>query len=386
MVNTARRLKATLPRVTLMVVTMMLIQGGLPALAQSAASFATKPYVVSISSVAVSKSKPEPTRLPPATKAAAPNQGPLPIIMFKAATPPPVKAAQTKPLETKPLESKSLEYKPLEPKPLEPKLLEIKPPAMKPVEHPRAEAAPVQTLPALSINETIASITPLAISSPRPDLNVAEVVRGQVSLDVVNAALQRPHSRGRHRDSKAVAARDGALSANAGPLRRIVRDTRKSVIRDLPEALADTLPWVDKERKGEPFDAVLDRVADDLRRANSADPAWALPAQREIRALSKRLETLSAPPPLGEADSTSPLANAISGLDERPFRPRPIWPGASGRPEAQTRPVTLLTISGQQTGPRVSGIASAYIPTADDNDGNPPQKTAPPPRRSPHAK
>lgn len=161
-----------------------------------------------------------------------------------------------------------------------------------------------------------------------------------------------------------------------GPVRRILQDTGRGLAHDLPEAVADALPWVDRDAKNEPFDEVLDRVAEDLNRAARADPAWALPAQREIRALSQRFNTLSAPPPLTQAfDDTRPAAG-LASADDRPFRPRPIWPGAAGRPEAQVRPVTLVTVAEQQAGPRVSGVATRYIPAAEDDDGNPAPATS----------
>lgn len=154
-----------------------------------------------------------------------------------------------------------------------------------------------------------------------------------------------------------------------GPVRRILQDTRRGITRDLPEAVADAMPWVDRDAKNEPFDDVLDRVSDELHRAALADPAWALPAQREIRALSRRLEMLPAPPPLSQVPDNSRPVSVAAGIDDRPFRPRPIWPGASGRPEAQVRPVTLVTNSDQQAGPRVGGVATRYLPAAEDDDG-----------------
>jgi hypothetical protein len=164
-------------------------------------------------------------------------------------------------------------------------------------------------------------------------------------------------------------------------MQRIFQDTRTSITYDMPEALADSLPWVDRDRKAEPFERVLARVADDLTRAAQSDPEWALGAKREIRDLSKRLDRLPEPPPLqlvSQDDGGETNPSGIVGLETRPFRPRPIWPGASGRPEAQIRPVTIITDTGNQTGPRTSGLEATYVPSGEDAT---PATTTP--RRSP---
>lgn len=140
----------------------------------------------------------------------------------------------------------------------------------------------------------------------------------------------------------------------AGPFKRIWRDTKKSVVTDIPEALADSLPWVDRGDKDEPIEQVLARVSADLSRASANDPEWVNPAESELRELSKRLSTLAEP----AADPTpSPMAAPRVEVDAagRPFRPRPIWPGASGRPEAQSRPTALVTGSSLQQGPEALG-------------------------------
>ena len=140
----------------------------------------------------------------------------------------------------------------------------------------------------------------------------------------------------------------------AGPFKRIWRDTKKSVIQDVPEALADALPWVDRGQKDESIEQVLARVSADLSRASARDPEWINPAESELRELSKRLSTLAEPP----VDGT--LGGVVTPVVEvdaagRPFRPRPIWPGASGRPEAQSRPTALVTGSTIQQGPEAIG-------------------------------
>lgn len=140
----------------------------------------------------------------------------------------------------------------------------------------------------------------------------------------------------------------------AGPFKRIWRDTKKSVVEDIPEALADALPWVDRADKDEPIEKVLARVSADLSRASAKDPEWINPAEGELRELSKRLATLAAPPATGIAGAT------VATLPEqdtanRPFRPRPIWPGTNGRPEMQSRPTALVTGSTIQQGPEAIG-------------------------------
>lgn len=140
----------------------------------------------------------------------------------------------------------------------------------------------------------------------------------------------------------------------AGPFKRIWRDTKKSVVQDIPEALADALPWVDRGDKDEPIEQVLARVSADLSRASAQDPEWVNPAESELRELSKRLATLAEPP----ADTASvPTRVTLPEQDSanRPFRPRPIWPGASGRPEMQSRPTALVTGSTIQQGPEAVG-------------------------------
>lgn len=164
------------------------------------------------------------------------------------------------------------------------------------------------------------------------------------------------------------------------PLRAIAQDTGTAIVRGLPEALADALPWVDRRRKDEPFDQVLARVADDLQRSSSGDPAWAFGAQREIRALARRLDSFSAPPPHQQDQTDSVSANDIAQIDGRPFRPRPIWPGASGRPEAQVRPNTLVTPSFEQAGIDAVGVVGRYVSDYEEPETMP---TAPL-RRSAH--
>jgi hypothetical protein len=162
-----------------------------------------------------------------------------------------------------------------------------------------------------------------------------------------------------------------------GPFRRIFEDTRTSVVRDVPEALADALPWVDKGQKAESFEGVLSRVASDLQAASARDPQWALGAQGNIRRLAKQLDTFPAPPP---APMTEPEL-AVQSAPTRRFRPRPIWPGASGRPEAQVRPVTVITPTGYQHGTQTSGV-TAPIRAGDMDEAGDMSDQATPPKAS----
>ena len=148
---------------------------------------------------------------------------------------------------------------------------------------------------------------------------------------------------------------------NPSAFARIWRDSKTGLLHDAPEALADALPWVDKSQKAEPISEVLTKVVDDLNRAAAQDPEWVNPAERELRELSKRLSTLSEPPPsvpnpaqLGSDGEIAKGDRPIS-YGSRPFRPRPIWPGATVSSEVQSRPVSVVTYTGLDNGPAVQG-------------------------------
>jgi hypothetical protein len=147
---------------------------------------------------------------------------------------------------------------------------------------------------------------------------------------------------------------EAKVNKPAGPFKRIWRDTKKSVMQDIPEALADALPWVDRGDKDEPIEQVLARVSADLSRASAKDPEWINPAESELRELSKRLSSLAEPPANG-TPSTAVATMPEHDTANRPFRPRPIWPGSSGRPEMQSRPTALVTGSTIQQGPEAIG-------------------------------
>jgi hypothetical protein len=153
------------------------------------------------------------------------------------------------------------------------------------------------------------------------------------------------------------------VDPNAKPsaFARIWRDSKTGLLHDAPEALADALPWVDKSQKAEPIANVLTKVVDELNRAAAQDPEWVNPAERELRELSKRLATLSAPPPAvpspAQLSSDGEMAKGDRPISygSRPFRPRPIWPGATASTEVQSRPVSVVTYTGLDDGPPVQG-------------------------------
>jgi hypothetical protein len=178
--------------------------------------------------------------------------------------------------------------------------------------------------------------------------------------------------------------RSRARPYQRGAFRRIFQDTRSTLGYDVPEAMADALPWVDRDRKQEPFEAVLARVADDLSRASESDPEWARGSAHEIRNLAKRLDRLSEPPPRPEmVNGLEEQSSVIEAgqTDGRPFRPRPIWPGTSGRPEAQVRPITVTTLTGVQEGPRALGVVAQYTPSAEDQAETQPTRSPQPRQR-----
>lgn len=162
-----------------------------------------------------------------------------------------------------------------------------------------------------------------------------------------------------------------------GPFRRIYEDTRTAVVRDLPEAFAHALPWVDRAHKDKPLDAVLAEVSDDLSRAAASDPEWAKPAEDELRELARRLRGLSAPPPHAQARAMAAVAPPAE--QGRPFRPRPVWPGASASAtEPQSRPLAITTGTPDETGPATRGHPGLAEP-----DPEPAAASAPPSTRRP---
>lgn len=229
-----------------------------------------------------------------------------------------------------------------------------------PSKPPLPIAAPItgakaRSLPVVMFRASPAPLQQMTQSGPAP-ISAAPMLRSQAQAQAQFA----PNS--------------AQKSKRRGPFRRIFEDTRTSVVRDVPEALADALPWVDKGQKAESFEGVLSRVASDLQAASARDPQWALGAQDNIRRLAKQLDTFPAPPP---APMTKPEM-AVQSAPARPFRPRPIWPGASGRPEAQVRPVTVITPTGYQQGAQAAGVTAPIRAPDMDEAGDMLDQAAPP--------
>ena len=158
--------------------------------------------------------------------------------------------------------------------------------------------------------------------------------------------------RARNHTANDIAPQSPVEPQNRGPLKAIYQDSRTALFEGLPNRIASGLPWVNHGNRGEPFESVLARVTTDLQSASAANPEWALPAQNEIRRLAMQLDRLPAPPTY--AGAQNPTDDAPPTASNRPFRPRPIWPGASANIEAQTRPTSLTT-----TGVDEQGSASA---------------------------
>ena len=181
--------------------------------------------------------------------------------------------------------------------------------------------------------------------------------------------------------------RDITLDTNSpidpkrGPMTAIVQDSSRALRRDVPQAFADILPWVDNTRKQEPFESVLARVSDNLSRANSSDPEWANPAQSEIRELATRLDRLSSPPQY-VAEYQAPVAASKSAdiRASRPFYTRPIWPGAHPNSESQLRPIAIVSTTEDESGARTTGQNLAFA--ASSLEAPEAQKPKPQPTRT----
>lgn len=129
--------------------------------------------------------------------------------------------------------------------------------------------------------------------------------------------------------------------AKRPPLKAIYQDSVKAVKEDVPQAVADNLPWVDTMRKQEPLDTVLARVSDNLSRANASDPEWVYPAQSELRELAQKLDKLSNPPQYKSEIESPTVKSTIS--DRKEFRKRPVWHGAKGVNDVNIRPEVVTS-------------------------------------------
>ena len=131
--------------------------------------------------------------------------------------------------------------------------------------------------------------------------------------------------------------------ATRGPIKAIYQDTKSAIANDVPQALADHLPWVDTNRKQENFESVLDRVSDNLQRASAADPEWAYPAQSEIRELAQKLDKLPSPPQYRDETvykDYDPKHEDIT--TSTGYHKRPVWGGANASSAEQPqKPVAL---------------------------------------------
>ncbi len=138
--------------------------------------------------------------------------------------------------------------------------------------------------------------------------------------------------------------------ANRGPIKAIYQDTKTAIIHDAPQALANTLPWVDKDRKNQPTDVVLKNVSDKLARANAADPEWVKPARDQLFELSRKLETLPNAPQYKEEYQEQQMPQ---DPNSRAFKPRPVWPGSKIAYEPQNRPITITSDGVEGNNPKL---------------------------------
>ncbi len=125
-----------------------------------------------------------------------------------------------------------------------------------------------------------------------------------------------------------------------GPWRAIYEDTKTAIKEDVPQAIADYLPWVDYDRKNVPFNEVLGKVANGLDRASKEDPEWAISLKPELMDLARKMDAMSSPPQYKSEYAEPEIDEA---LGEKSFKKRPIWPGAKFAKEEQYRPFALTS-------------------------------------------
>jgi hypothetical protein len=124
-----------------------------------------------------------------------------------------------------------------------------------------------------------------------------------------------------------------------GPIAAIYQDTKTAIVKDVPQNVADVLPWVDKERKNQNYDKTLAIVADSLSRANQSDKEWAKPIANDLAQLARKIETLPNPPQYQEEIRPTRLQNQYS--EERDYQARPIWQKTAQNQEVGKRPIRL---------------------------------------------
>lgn len=132
-----------------------------------------------------------------------------------------------------------------------------------------------------------------------------------------------------------------------GPWRAIYEDTKSAIKNDLPQALADSLPWVDYERKQIPFDIVLNKVADGLNRASKEDPEWAINLKPELMDLARKMDAMPSPPQYKAEYAATEIKDEIAA---KSFKKRPVWPGAKITDEEQIRPFALTSQTENELG------------------------------------
>lgn len=159
-----------------------------------------------------------------------------------------------------------------------------------------------------------------------------------------------------------------------GPWRAIYEDTKSAIKNDVPQAIADYLPWVDYERKQVPFNEVLGKVANGLDRAYQEDPEWAASLKPELMDLARKMDAMPSPPQykaeyaVEEIDQASP---------SKSFKKRPVWPGAKFANEEQIRPFALTSQTENEIGGASEVLPANYqIDNFDDAPQAPKMKSS----------
>lgn len=215
-----------------------------------------------------------------------------------------------------------------------------------------AQAAPLAPTPVFIVPNTV-----IVANTPAPEVRDHSPISSE-SVPAGNAQpppnIVGPLRSRNHATEANINVQSAEVSQNRGPLKAIYQDSKTALFEGLPNSVASQLPWVNYGNRNEPFESVLARVSLDLQSANAADPEWALPAQNEIRRLALRLDRLPAPPNY-VAGAQSAAVEAQLATNIRPFRPRPIWPGASANIETGVRPTSLTTTGVDEIGGAAAG-------------------------------
>jgi|GEM_PF-6854515 len=215
------------------------------------------------------------------------------------------------------------------------------------------QPAPVAIFVVPQVNTQID--TQPAVIAPLPSVvSEPQIVNLPTQRSLHGPLRSRQQAQNQHSDIVRLERQRQSQPENRGPIEAIYQDSKVALFRGVPNGIARNLPWVNYGNRNEPFDSVLARVSADLQSAVSSDPEWAIPAQNEIRRLAVQLDRLPSP--------TNPIAyaqvnqsNAEHAAPNRPFKPRPIWPGAAANAEEQVRPTTLTTTGVDEQGGATSG-------------------------------